>query len=238
VISRNGVTLAEVLGSYRSEPRVQRYLPFLEQDIVPFNVFHVYRDWLRLRDKDPRIDVLFIGESPPWRGIEHLPDGDLADYRYFYNNACRAPAALRTTILSRLDVTRTLPDALRLAAFRDHHLFLTDALKCAFRKDLHSSIPEALVRVGAHLLQEEILWLSPRYIVAMGSTAFTAVREIWPEHLREYRRISEVPETLIDGRILVMPYPNTRNRGMFGKRLDAAFSHINALIERAGVKNG
>jgi hypothetical protein len=230
VVFRDGVTKEEALDGYRSEPRIQRYIPFLEQDIVPFDVFCVYRDWLRPRDREPRIDVLFIGESPPWRGIENLPDGDRSDYRYFYNDACRATASLRTTILARLDITRTLPEDLRLPAFRDHHLFLTDALKCVFRKDLHPSIPEALVRVGARLLREEILWLSPRYIVAMGSTAFTAVRAIWPEHFKEYHRISQVPDYLAGGRILVMPYPNTRNRGMFGDRLDGAFTRLNKII--------
>ena len=224
------VTKEAVLRRYSGEPTIQRYLPFLACTLIPFDFFSVYRDWLRMQEGAYGIHILFIAESPPWRGIAGLPGGDVQHYRYFYNDACRAPASLRTAILSRLDITRGIDEDRRLPAFRDHHLFLTDTLKCAFRKDLHPSIPASLVHLGAPILREEITWLRPRYIVTLGSTAFSAVRTLYPEEFHPYRRLSEVPEGLIRSRFLVMPYPNVRNRGNFGERLDAAFDRLNALI--------
>ncbi|MDD1677084.1 MAG: uracil-DNA glycosylase family protein [Methanomicrobiales archaeon] len=231
--SGNPVTKDRVLHRYADEPLIRRYLPFIEREIIPFDYFHVYRDWLRMRKGMHRLTVLFIAESPPWRGIAGLPTGDVENYRYFYNDACRAPATLRTAILSRLDLTRSIGDDGRLPCFRDHHLFLTDTLKCAIYKDRHPSLPKSLVHAGVQILREEIDWLCPQYIVTMGSTAFAAIREIYPGEFGGYRRLSDVPIGLVQKRILVMPYPNSRNRGNFGDRLESSFSLVNALINQS-----
>ncbi|MDD1674705.1 MAG: uracil-DNA glycosylase family protein, partial [Methanomicrobiales archaeon] len=218
------VTRESVLRRFADEPSIQGFLPFIERDIVPFDYFHVYRDWLRMQEGKYRLRVLFIAEAPPWRALGRLPSGDVRNYRYFFNDACRAPASLRTMMLSRLDITRSAREELRLPIFRDHHLFLTDTIKCAFRKDVHPTIPSSLVQVGAEILREEITWLRPRYIVAMGFTAYAAIRQIFPRECHGFRRLSDLPTALIAERILVMPYPNMRNRGNFGNRLDASFA--------------
>jgi hypothetical protein len=219
-----------LISSYQNEPSIRGYLPFLELQIIPFDHFHVYRDWLRPMRGMYRISVLFIAESPPWHGLRELKSGNECTYPYFYNDAYRSRTSLRHSILSRLDVTGALSEQRQLQAFRDNHLFLTDPVKCAFRKDLHPSIPKSLIRFSAGILREEIAWLRPRYIVALGSTAFQAIQTIVPEEFRGYHRISEVPPRLSNERFLVMPYPNARNRGNYGNRLDNGFDLVNELI--------
>lgn len=179
-----------------------------------------------------RIRVLFIAESPPWaagrREIAGPSDCSSADYPYFYNGRYdagrrRAGAPLSGGLAENLFSLLGLDGGTRrenLELFTGKNCFLVDTVRCVFRKNRKAAIPGDLIRMSAReILASEFKDLAPEYVVALGNTALTGLREIEPyaSALAGVKAITAISADRRDDlfrehRLLCVPYPGGRNR--------------------------
>uniref|UniRef100_UPI000B189E67 uracil-DNA glycosylase family protein n=1 Tax=Methanoculleus chikugoensis TaxID=118126 RepID=UPI000B189E67 len=105
-----------------------------------------------------------------------------------------------------------------LDLFAAKGLFLTDTVRCVFRKNRKPAIPADLVRMSARTtLAPEIAALAPpEYVVALGNTALAGLRCIEPyaSALCGAGTITGLSREAIfaESRLLCLPYPGGRNR--------------------------
>ncbi len=195
-----------------------------------------------------RVTVLFVAESPPWsagrREVAGPRDCRSPDYPYFWNDRydvrCRRGGSplslgLAENLFSLLGLDGgSRRENLELFA---RNFFLVDTVKCVFRKNRKAAIPNDLVRTSAReVLRPEIADLAPEYVVALGNTALTALREIEPyaSALSGVGTITGIPgdlrESLFEeNRLLCMPYPGGRNR-RYLDTIEAGFEAIRDLV--------
>ncbi|NMA10352.1 uracil-DNA glycosylase family protein [Methanoculleus chikugoensis] len=194
-----------------------------------------------------RVKVLFVAESPPWaagrREIAEPADCRSPAYPYFWNDRYDAPPRPGAAPLSRglaENIFRLLELDGRsrrenLDLFAAKGLFLTDTVRCVFRKNRKPAIPADLVRMSARTtLAPEIAALAPEYVVALGNTALTGLRCIEPyaSALCGAGTITGLSREAIfaESRLLCLPYPGGRNR----RYLDTIESGFAVLRDLAG----
>lgn len=124
----------------------------------PYLEFKVYEDWV-----PENIKCLFIGESPPGRGI------------FFYDYRTEDP--FRKNIFSLLEINKNGYDG--LCDFKRRGFLLIDVLKCRISKK-GKSIPKTVINncLGIFKLEIELLVKSRnvRKLVAFGKTALRALK--------------------------------------------------------------
>ena len=232
----------ELYNAYLSESRQSGAREWLRPDLLPFTVHDIYRRWL------PRgVKILFIAESPPWIGVQTAADLLRPEYVYFYNadydprRGPRGKTTLGSTVFRHLGVEGASRYE-QLIRFREAGLFLTDTIKCIFFKNRKPAIPSSLIQFSARtILEQEIATIGPDYICAMGNTALSALRcmDRFRPFLESENAITGVTrkEPLIeDVRLILMPFPNQRNRGRkcSRERMDAGFETVKELLGRDG----
>ncbi|WP_332450067.1 uracil-DNA glycosylase family protein [Methanoculleus sp.] len=194
-----------------------------------------------------RVKVLFVAESPPWAAGRHdvagPPDCLRPDYPYFWNDRYDRAAYRRGTSPLSLGLAENLFFLLgldgpsrreNLDLFAGQGLFLVDTVKCVFRKNRKASIPNDLVRLSAReVLAPEIAALGPEYVVSLGNTALSGLREIEPyaTALCGAQTVTTIPgEALFEeNRLLCLPYPGWRNR-RYLDRIESGFRSIRDLV--------
>ena len=140
--------------------RNPEYEKLLVAGYLPFERFNVYERW-----KPDSIDVLFIAESPPW-----------SESVYFYNE--HSQGGLSESVFNHLGI-QGKSKSHKLQEFKRRNFFLIDTIKCVFRKDVRSSIPERLIIFSAReILQQEIESLNPKTILCLGATALAGLNHI------------------------------------------------------------
>ncbi len=110
-------------------------------------------------------------------------------------------------------------------------MFLTDTIKCIFKKNVRKSIPDELIAFsGREILAQEIKSLAPRYILVLGSTALKGLKSVreFSSPLAKFNSITEsCGESTKVGNteIILSVFPNSRNR-RYSKHIRLAFDKI------------
>lgn len=198
----------------------------INTEYLPSELYHVYDRW------QPRdgIDTLFLAESPPWSSVEN----------YFYNENYEAPdnkKNLSTILFDKLHIEAGTKDD-NLTEFMARGFFLSDSVKCVWRKKLATdtpgagkkNIPRDLIRLSVYLtLKNEILSMNPRIIFLLGKTALRAMRYI--ERFSSALQDVSVGdhETVGDTHIIVCAFLSERNLKRYGKDIDLAFRELESL---------
>jgi len=127
----------------------------------PYLEFKVYEDWVPEQD----IKCLFIGESPPGRGI------------FFYDSSTEGP--FRRNLLNILQINKSGFEG--LCDFKHRGFLLIDVLKCRVNKR-GKSIPKLVIDNCLEIFRFEIELLSKiknaKKIIVLGNTALKALRMI------------------------------------------------------------
>ena len=195
-----------------------RYLPCQE--------YHAYDFW----QPPETIDSLFLAESPPWSGKEN----------YFYNRDYEPEEGrsnLSTILFNKLHIElETKCD--KLTEFKRRNCFLSDSVKCVFRKRLPTDPPEArkmkipkdLIKCSVNLtLKDEITSMKPRIIFLLGKTAIWAMRYI-EKFSSKLWNVSVGDHIVVgDTHIIVCAFLNQQNLRQCGKGIDLAFKELEAL---------
>ena len=185
----------------------------LATDHLPFERFKVYERW-----KPDSVHVLFIAESPPW-----------SKSMYFYNE--HSQGGLSESVFDHLGIQGESKSH-KLQEFKRRNFLLIDTIKCIFRKDVRSSIPEKLIIFSAReILQQEIESLNPQTILCLGATALAGLKhtEGFSNPLSGFdSAVRACGQSVKAGnvRIIISVFPNDRNRPHENK-IRSAFAQIN-----------
>jgi hypothetical protein len=200
-----------------------RYLPCQE--------YHAYDFW----QPPETIETLFLAESPPWSGKEN----------YFYNRDYEPDEGrsnLSTILFNKLHIElETKCD--KLTEFKRRNCFLSDSVKCVFRKTLpHSSeanegkkrIPGDLRRLSVDIvLKDELSTMKPQTIFLLGSTALKALSQLekFRLSLRNVRVTRDCGQRIHVGNtnVIVCVFLNAQNLQLYRRRIDQAFAELAGL---------
>ena len=134
-----------------------QYKDLVNAKSKPYLEFKVYEEWV-----PEEVKCLFIGESPPGRGV------------FFYDH--RVEGTLRRNIFSLLEIDKSNYEG--LCEFRRRGLLLTDALKCRVKKK--GKIPKGVIENCLGIFKHEIELLAKsrnvRKLVVLGRTALEALK--------------------------------------------------------------
>ncbi len=205
------------------EQILDRYMEFAQSNpkhrdainltYLPLQRYRVYGKW-----KPKRVKVLLLAESPPWR----------KESAYFYNE--HLSGGLSEVVFNLLKIKGESKSE-KLREFKRRQFFLTDTVKCVFEKSQTGSIPQELIRYSAReILQEEILALQPRFILALGATALAGLKQIgrFSSVLSRYRSITMGSgKSVRAGKttLILSVFPNDRNR-RYEKSISSAFHMV------------
>lgn len=198
----------------------------IDTNYLPCELYHAYDRW----QPPDRIDILFLAESPPWSG----------EGNYFYNEDFEAPddrMNLSATLFRKLHIELGTKED-KLKEFRRRSCFLSDSVKCVFKKRLPTDppgarkkkIPRDLIRLSVDLtLKDEILSMNPRIIFLLGKTALRAMRYI--ERFSSALQDVTVGDlkTIGDTHIIVCAFLSERNIKRYGQDIDRAFQGLTRL---------
>jgi hypothetical protein len=198
----------------------------IDTNYLPCELYHAYDRW----QPPDGIDILFLAESPPWSG----------EGNYFYNEDFEAPGDrmnLSTILLKKLHIELGTKED-KLMEFRRRSCFLSDSVKCVFKKRLptdppgarRKKIPRDLIRLSVGLtLKEEIASMNPRIIFLLGKTALRAMRyiegfspDLQNVTVGDHKKVG-------DTHIIVCAFLSERNLKRFDKGIDRAFKELELL---------
>jgi hypothetical protein len=210
----------EVIRKYTQFVETSPNLRHLLRLEFPFIKYQAYERW-----KPDRVRGLLVAESPSWH--QDQP----GEFRYFYNE--HYLGSLSRAIFDLLQIQGpTKTECLK--TFKERGLFLTDTIKCIFRKDRRGSIPRGLITFSAReILQPEISGLTPKCILVLGSTALKALKSLerFSAQLSSATSITKTCGKFKDASgltVIFSVFPNTRNR-RFRRRTQEAFDRLLAL---------
>jgi len=202
----------------------------IDTNHLPCELYHAYDRW------QPRngINTLFLAESPPWSGAEN----------YFYNEKYEAPEGrmnLSTILFDKLHIAEGTKER-NLTEFRGRDYFLSDTVKCVFRKTLSrnsetnekKSIPSDLRRLSVDkVLKDEIASMRPDVVFLLGRTALKALRQI-EESRTSLQNVTVAKDcgrriSMNNTNVIVCAFLNAQNLQVYGKRIDQAFEELAAL---------
>lgn len=197
----------------------------IDTTYLPCKEYLAYSRW----QPPETVVVLFLAESPPWSGKKN----------YFYNENYRPPDGkrnLRSILFEKLDL-RSNEEG--LTDFKAEGFFLSDSVKCVFRKRLSTdtpgtgkkTIPDSLIELSVEkVLEEEVACIEPRIIFLLGKTSRKALRYI-------DRFNSALKDTCFGDRvyadnvsIIYCPFLNERNLNRFETEIDKAFKELKTLL--------
>jgi hypothetical protein len=198
----------------------------VDTSYLPCQLYRAYSFW----QPPQRIETLFLAESPPWSDKKN----------YFYNENYEPPDGkknLRIILFDKLHIDVGGKDD-NLKEFRRRKFFLSDSVKCVFRKKLptdppgarNKRIPDDLTERSVDLiLKAEITSMEPRIIFLLGKTALKALRHI--ERFRPKLEDVSVGDCIEVGgtHIIVCYFLNERNLGKYEPEIDRAFRKFEAL---------
>ncbi len=189
-----------------------RLAGFVRLDYLPFVKYQVYEKW-----KPDRVKVLFVAESPPWKGNV---------YFYNENDEGRRPGGLSSNLFRLLGIEGESKSE-KLSEFRRRGFFLVDTIKCIFRKD-KGPMPKKLIQFSAReILSREIGSLNPKLILTLGSTALHGLKNIdrFSKALAGFQSVTQACGQSVDiggVKVVVSVFPNDRNK-QYQKRISRAF---------------
>jgi hypothetical protein len=125
-----------------------------------------------------------------------------------------------------------------LTEFMARDFFLSDSVKCVWRKrlpaDLHGArkkkIPRDLIRLSVDLtLKDEIASMKPRIIFVLGKTALRAMRYI-ERFCPALQDVTPGDHKMVgDTHIIVCAFLSERNLRRYGRDVDRAFEALESL---------
>jgi len=203
-----------ILNRYREFAQSNpKYGDAINLTYLPLQRYQVYERW-----KPKRVKVLLLAESPPWRKRSV----------YFYNE--QRSGGLSKAVFKQLNI-KGESKSKKLREFKRRHFFLTDTVKCVFEKPKIGSMPQELVRYSAReILQDELLALRPRLILALGATALAGLKQIgrFSSALSRYHSITAASGrsvTVGKTTLILSVFPNDRNKH-YEKSIKSAFHLI------------
>ena len=203
-----------ILGCYREFAGINpKYRDAINLTYLPLQRYRAYEKW-----KSKRVRVLLLAESPPW--------GDKS--AYFYNE--QRSGGLSEAVFNQLKI-KGESKSTKLCEFKRRQFFLTDTVKCVFDKSQTGFIPQELIRRSAQeILQEELLALRPKFILALGATALAGLKQIerFSRVLSRYRSITKASgKSVRVGKttLILSVFPNDRNR-RYEKSISSAFQMV------------
>ena len=189
-----------------------------------------------------KVNVLFIGESPPF----HSNKANMVNDSYFYNpNESQkfygAPSPLLGTLswnlLKLLKIDSKLAKHQKLEQFKAMNCYYTDAVKCRIERYDNKIIINKTVKNCSSYLQEEIQEVKPAAIVIMGSTALDSIKCFSP--FKEEFQASKLnalaeetrnqPIVVQNSALFFIPLPIWRNR-LYLEIIDDTFDLLRKKI--------